>query len=104
MMGRTLLKKIVDESFERADFVILDHALDEEDGQSAESDPGGAFDVFPTTAFESSAKIEEEGEEKPCHQEDNEADGDQVSGINRDRGEELEQIAPLSLWTVFYLE
>ena len=33
--------------------VYESYALDEEDGQSAESDPDGAFNVFPATAFAS---------------------------------------------------
>lgn len=71
--------------------MILDYALDEENGQCSERDPGGPFDVFPATVFESSAKIKEEGEEKPSQQEDSEADGDPVNGIERDTAEELEQ-------------
>jgi hypothetical protein len=55
-MGRTLFKKMVDEFLERVDFVILDYALDEEHGQSTESDPGGPFDVFPTTALKAARK------------------------------------------------
>ena len=70
--------------------MILDYAFDEEDNQSAASDLSIASDVFPATIFESSAKIEEESDEKPSQQDHNEADGYPVNGIECDRAEELE--------------
>src|SRR5260370_39512139 len=84
------LKKAVDEFLERGDFLILDYALDEEKSQSAESDPCIESDVFPATLFESRPKIEKESKETPSQQERNEADSDPVSGVERDRAEELE--------------
>jgi len=84
------LKKAVYEFLERGHFLILDYALDEEDSQSAESDPSIASDIFPAAVLESGAKIEEESEEKPSQQDHNKADSDPVNGIERDKAEELE--------------
>jgi len=87
---RTLfVKKAVDKFLERVDLTILDYSLDDEDSQGTESDPCVASDVLPAALFESSAKIEEESEEKPSQQEDNEADSDPVDGVECE-AEELE--------------
>jgi hypothetical protein len=94
----------IDEFLERVDFVILDYALDEEDGEGSESDPGGTFDIFPTTDFQSGAEVEEEGEQKPSQQEDDEADSDPVNGIEYDGGEEAEHGAFIYGWSVAWGE